>query len=60
MSLPGTMDPLPATTARLVLEGNPDRVAAWLGDHSLPIRVHFGAAEVAAVVLSTPTGQIVL
>jgi hypothetical protein len=60
MSLPGTTDPLPATIAGLVLEGNPDRVAAWLGDHSLPIRVHLGPAEVAAVVLSTPAGQIVL
>jgi hypothetical protein len=57
---PGAVDTPRATIARLVLEGNPDRVAGWLGDHTLPIRVHLGPAEVAAIVLSTPGGQIVL
>src|SRR6185503_19952252 len=47
--LPGTEDPRPATISRLVLEGSPDRVGAWLGDHALPIRVLDGPAEVAAV-----------
>jgi hypothetical protein len=43
-----------------VLEGSADRVAGWLGEHALPIRVIDGPAEVAAIVLSTPAGQIVL
>ena len=58
--LPGTENPQPATISRLVLEGNPDRLAGWLGEHSLPIRVIDGPAEVAAVVLSTSAGEIIL
>jgi hypothetical protein len=60
VQLPGSQDPLPATVTGLVLQGNSDRLAGWLGDHTLPIRVIDGPAEVAAVVLSTPSGQIVL
>jgi hypothetical protein len=58
--LPGTENSRPATISRLVLEGDPDRLAGWLGEHSLPIRVIDGPAEVAAVVLATSTGEIVL
>jgi hypothetical protein len=58
--LPGTENPRPATISRLVLEGSPDRLTVWLGEHSLPIRVLSGPAEVAAVVLSTAAGEIVL
>ena len=58
--LPGAENPRPATISRLVLEGNPDRLTSWLGDHSLPIRVLSGPAEVAAVVLSTSAGEIIL
>ena len=58
--LPGSAGALQATISRLVLEGNPDRVGAWLGEHALPIRVLDGPAEVSAVVLSTRAGQIVL
>ena len=57
---PGAVDPPRASIARLVLEGNPDRVAGWLGDHTLPIRVHDGSAAVAAVVLSTPSGEVIV
>jgi Glyoxalase-like domain len=57
---PGAVEAPRATIARLVLEGNPDRVAGWLGEHTLPVRVIDGPASVAAVVLSTPAGQIVL
>ena len=57
---PGAVDTPRASIARLVLEGNPDRVAGWLGDHTLPIRVHDGSAAVAAVVLSTPSGEVIL
>jgi hypothetical protein len=58
--LPGAENPRPVTISRLVLEGSPDRLAAWLGEHSLPIRVLDGPAEVAAVVLSTSGGEIIL
>jgi len=57
---PGAVEASRATIVGLVLEGNADRVAGWLGEHTLPIRVIDGPAEVAAVVLSTPAGQIVL
>ena len=57
---PGAVEAARATIARLVLEGNPDRVAGWLGQHSLPVRVIDGPAEVAAVVLSTAAGEVVL
>ena len=57
---PGAVDAPRATIDRLVLEGSADRVAAWLGEHTLPIRVIDGPAEVAAVVLSTPAGEIIL
>jgi hypothetical protein len=58
--LPGAENPRSATISRLVLEGNPDRVGVWLGDHALPIRVLDGPAEVAAIVLSTAAGEIIL
>ena len=35
--LPGAENPRPATISRLVLGGSPDRLAVWLGGHSLPI-----------------------
>ena len=57
---PGAVEASRATIGRLVLAGSADRVADWLGDHSLPIRVIDGPAEVAAVVLSTASGEIIL
>jgi hypothetical protein len=57
---PGAVDAPRAAIARLVLGGSADRVAAWLGAHTLPIRVIDGPAEVAAVVLSTAAGEIIL
>jgi hypothetical protein len=46
--------------ARLELDGDPDRVAAWLGDHSLPITVRPGAPAVTAVVLARGAEEIVI
>jgi hypothetical protein len=57
---PGSVDAPRAAIARVVVGGSPDRVAAWLGDHDLPVRVIDGAAEVAAVILSTAAGEIIL
>jgi hypothetical protein len=62
--LPGTTavahPAAPVGIAKLLLEGDPDRLAAWLGNHVLPVVVRTGRPAVAAVVLSTATGEIVL
>ena len=57
---PGAVEAPRAAIARVVLEGSADRVAGWLGDHDLPIRVIDGPAEVAAVVLTTTAGEVIL
>ena len=46
--------------ASLQLEGDADRVGAWLGAHSLPITVRTGAPALAGVVLRGATGELVL
>ena len=50
----------PAGISKLHLEGDPDRLATWLGTHELPIVVRTGRPAVAAIVLTTATGEIVL
>jgi hypothetical protein len=50
----------PAAISKLYLEGDPDRLAAWLGNHALPIVVRTGRPAVTAIVLATATGEIVL
>ena len=50
----------PAGISKLYLEGDPDRLAAWLGSHALPILVRTGRPAVTAIVLATATGEIVL
>ena len=44
----------PVSITELMLMGDPDRIAAWLDGHALPIVVRAGAPMVAGVVL---TGQ---
>ena len=44
----------------LELEGDPDRLTAWLGDHALPLLVREGSPRVARVVLAGPDGEVVL
>jgi hypothetical protein len=46
--------------ARLELDGDPDRLAAWLGNHRLPIAVRAGRPAVASIVLTGAAGEIVL
>jgi hypothetical protein len=50
----------PAGISKLYLEGDPDRLATWLGNHVLPVVVRTGRPAVAAIVLATATGEIVL
>jgi Glyoxalase-like domain len=46
--------------AKLELDGDPGRLAAWLGPHSLPIAVREGTPAVAAVVLAGGAGEIAI
>jgi hypothetical protein len=46
--------------ARLELDGDARRVAAWLGGHRLPITVRAGSPAVARIVLTGAAGEIVL
>jgi Glyoxalase-like domain len=46
--------------ARLVLDGDADRLAGWLGDHELPIVVCEGTPALASIVLAGPASEIVL
>ena len=49
-----------ARIAELNLEGDADRLAAWLGPHRLPITVHPGTPRLTSVVLTGAAGEIVL
>jgi hypothetical protein len=57
---PVTHPAAPAGISKLHLEGDPDRLATWLGNHGLPVVVRTGRPGVAAIVLATATGEIVL
>lgn len=46
--------------AKLRLDGDADRLAAWLGAHRLPITVRPGPPAVASIVLTGAAGEIVL
>jgi hypothetical protein len=46
--------------AELRLDGDADRLAAWLGAHRLPITLRAGTPAVASIVLARAAGQIVL
>jgi hypothetical protein len=46
--------------ATLRLDGDADRLAAWLGAHRLPITLRPGTPAVASIVLTGPGGEIVL
>ncbi len=49
-----------ARIARLVLDGDAERVATWLGAHQLPIVVRPGIPAVTAIHIATGAGEIVL
>jgi hypothetical protein len=46
--------------ARLVVEGDAERLAARLGGSTLPIVVRAGAPALASIVLSAPAGEILI
>lgn len=46
--------------AKLQLDGDPDRLAAWLGTHHLPITVRPGTPALSSITLTGAAGEIVL
>jgi len=58
--IPGAGTAPVATVSRLDIRGSSDALSAWLGDHSLPIRVLAGSPGIASVVLAGEYGPIVL
>jgi hypothetical protein len=46
--------------AKLQLDGDPDRLAAWLGTHQLPITIRPGAPALSSITLTGAAGEIVL
>ena len=46
--------------AKLQLDGDPDRLDAWLGAHHLPITVHPGTPALTSIILTGAAGEIVL
>jgi hypothetical protein len=50
----------PTGISKLVLAGDPERLAGWLGEHALPIVVRAGKPGVASVVVSCAAGEIAL
>lgn len=60
MPFPGTA-PMPAATlSRLDVFGSPAKISAWLGDHSLPVRIADGSPGLAEIVLASDDGEIVI
>jgi hypothetical protein len=57
---PATHRAGPVQLAKLQLDGDADRLTAWLGGHRLPITVRPGAPAVAAIVLAGAAGEIAL
>jgi hypothetical protein len=49
-----------ARIARLVLDADPARLAAWLGNHQLPIVVRAGTPAVTGILISSDEGEIAL
>jgi hypothetical protein len=57
---PGEAPAPGATLTGLEIEGSTARLSAWLGDHSLPVRVTEGAAGITKVVLASEGSEIVI
>ena len=49
-----------AKIAELRLDGDADRLSAWVGTHRLPITVRPGPSALASIVLTGDAGEIVL
>jgi Glyoxalase-like domain len=50
----------PQGIAWIEVQGDGDVLRSWLGDEEVPVRVTPGPSAVAAVAISTPTGDVVL
>ena len=60
MPFPGADIAPAASISRLDLSGSSDTLSAWLGNHSLPIRVRAGSPGIVRLVLAGEHGEIVL
>jgi hypothetical protein len=59
-SYPGEALTQSATIDELLLVGDPDRIAGWLGNAKLPISIHEGQPALQSVLLRTSESQSVL
>ena len=57
---PGKAVTQPAAIEELLLEGDPERIAHWIGDARLPVSIRAGQPALRSVVLGTAGGQAVL
>ena len=57
---PGTAAAPVAAISRLELSGDAATLAAWLGDHTLPVEISRGRARVERIVLAGRRGEIVI
>ncbi|MEO6196949.1 MAG: VOC family protein [Dehalococcoidia bacterium] len=51
---------MPGAISRLVMGGDPKRMTAWLGSDSLPLHFIDALAGLHAVVIESPSGEIVI
>ena len=60
MPFPGEASMPAATLSTLEIQGCPDKLSAWLGDHSLPVRIADGSPGITRVILTSEDGEIVI
>jgi Glyoxalase-like domain len=60
-TLPGRVKRHPGMSIKhLAIQGDPQRLLSWLGDHSLPISVESGDPAIIGLILDGPRGRTVL
>jgi Glyoxalase-like domain len=57
---PGRAAAAPFEATELRLEGDPARLAGWLGPHTLPVTIEPGSPRVKGLVLRGPAGEVLL
>jgi hypothetical protein len=60
MPFPGRAAAIRFELAELRLQGDPARLAAWLGPHGMPVTIAPGPGPVAALVLRGRAGELEL
>jgi hypothetical protein len=49
-----------AAISGLEIQGSPAKVSAWLGDHSLPVRIADGSPGITRIALASEDGEIII